>query len=254
MTRFTIGADDPDQPLEQIWPPFGLRIDAPRLALRVVREDDFPDYVAAATSGVTRTERNPFAHAWNEKPPEELVRASLPWLWSSRAKVGPESWMLMLGVFLKPADDDAVASEAADGAVASDAAGVVRDGERLIGMQDCVAESWPVLRTISSGSWLRADAQGHGYGREMRAGMLLWAVDHFGAEYAESGAYEWNERSRRVSLGLGYRVVGRTRVPDAHGEHADWQQEYRLAAEELVRPDWDVQVQGSQRLQEFLAG
>lgn len=252
MSRFSIRSDDSAQSLEEIWPPFGLRIDTPRLALRVIRETDFPDYVAAATSGVTRTERNPFVHAWNEKSPEGLVRASLPWLWSSREKIGPKSWLLMLGVFLKP---EAAADDGADGAPAADgAAGVVRDGERLIGMQDCGAEHWPVLRTVTSGSWLRADAQGNGYGREMRAGMLLWAFDHFGAEYAASGAYEWNERSRRVSLGLGYQVVGRSRVPDAHAEQAQWHDDYRLPAADLVRPDWKVQVQGSDRLRAFFDG
>ncbi|MDZ5078225.1 GNAT family N-acetyltransferase [Nesterenkonia sp. HG001] len=258
MARFSIRTDDPAQSLEEIWPPFGLRVETPRLALRVLREDDFPAYVAAATSGVTHTERNPFAHAWNDKPPEELIRASLSWVWSHRAKVGPESWSLMLGVFLKP-DDDGGLDRAGPGwsgrdGAGSAGAGVVRSGERLIGMQDCGAQHWTVLRTVASGSWLRADQQGHGYGREMRAGMLLWAVDHFGAAYATSGAYEWNERSRRVSLGLGYQVVGRRLVPDAHGEQAEWQEEYRLAAEDLVRPDWFVQVQGSERLREFLAG
>lgn len=258
MAPTSIPPEDPSSPassarafarsssLEELWPPFGLRIDTPRLALRVVRETDFPQYLAAASSGVTHTDRNPFAHAWNEKSPQELVRASLPWLWSSRAEIGPESWMLMFGVFLKP-DGGAAAGGTGPG-------GVVRSGERLIGMQDCSAAQWSVLQTITSGSWLRSDVQGRGYGREMRAGMVMWAVDHFGAQYAESGAYEWNERSRRVSLGLGYEVSGRRRVTDAHGQSPEWEDQFRLAAEDLVRPEWSVQVAGSERLREFFAG
>ncbi|GAA3281470.1 GNAT family protein [Nesterenkonia halobia] len=259
MDRFAIRPEDPDQPLEEIWPPFGLRLETPRLALRVVRETDFPAWVAAVTSGVVRGERNPFAHAWNENSPEELVRGSLPWLWSTRASVGPDSWTLLFGVFLKPVerhgvirtggddgDDDRTDDDGA-------AAPVVRAGERLIGMQDCAAAEWPALATVSSGSWLAADHQGVGYGREMRAGMLLWAVDHFGASFAESGAYSWNEPSRRVSLGLGYQEVGRRRVSDAQGRCAEWEDQFRLAAEDFRRPDWTVGVQGSERLRAFFS-
>ncbi|WP_010524103.1 GNAT family N-acetyltransferase [Nesterenkonia sp. F] len=249
MDRFTIRPEDPDQPLEEIWPPFGLRLETPRLALRVVRETDFPAWVAAATSGVTRTERNPFAHAWNENSPEELVRGSLPWLWSTRSSFGPDSWTLLLAVFLKPLERHGVIETAGD----DETAPVVRDGERLIGMQDCAAAEWPVLATVSSGSWLAADHQGVGYGREMRSGMLQWAFDHFGAAFAESGAYTWNEPSRRVSLGLGYQVVGRRRVSDAQGRAAEWEDQFRLAAEDFRRPDWTVGVQGAERLRAFFA-
>lgn len=232
---FTIRPDDPAQTLEEVWPPFGLWIESPRLVLRVIRETDYPQYVAAATSGVTRTESNPFAVAWNEKSPGELVRSSLPWLWSTRSRIGPDDWYLMLGVFLK---------DNADGGSGA---------ERLIGMQDCSAADWQVLRTVTSGSWLRADEQGQGYGREMRAAMLLWAFDHFGAEYAESAAYRWNGRSRAVSLGLGYEVTGVRRVTDAHGEAPAIEETYCLAAADLIRPEWPVSVSGSEALAGFFA-
>jgi len=175
----------PLRSLEEIWPPFGLRIESPRLELRVVRETDFPAYAAAAASGVTHTSRNPFRFAWNEKGPKDLVKASLPFLWSTRPSIGPDHWYLAFGIFVKDADG-------AEGSAAQES------GE-LIGMQGCYAHDWPILRTVSSGSWLRADRQGQGLGTEARAAMLLWAFDHFGAEYAESGAYTSNERSRRVS-------------------------------------------------------
>lgn len=233
--EFTIRPDDPAQTLEEVWPPFGLRIESPRLVLRVIRETDYPQYVAAATSGVTRTENNPFAVAWNEKPPGELVRSSLPWLWSTRSRIGPDDWYLMLGVFLKGAADSGPAAQ------------------RLIGMQDCSAADWRVLRTVTSGSWLRADEQGQGCGREMRAAMLLWAFDHFGAEYAESTAYRWNGPSRAVSLGLGYEVTGARRVTDAYGQAPAIEETFRVAAAGLIRPEWPVTVSGSDALAGFFA-
>ena len=227
----------PSKTLEELWPPFGLCIESPRLQLRVVRETDFPAYVAAATSGVTHTSRNPFRHPWNELGPEELVKGSLPWLWSSRSAIGPDRWSLMLGVFLKsPTDTDESADE--------------MSGE-LIGMQDCYAKDWTVLRTIGSGSWLRADQQGQGLGTEARAAMLLWAFDHFGAAYAESGAYTWNERSRRVSETLGYFTSGTRRVPDAHGQQPEWEYMFRLPKNDLLRPSWQIQVTGNDELRSF---
>ncbi|GAA1821112.1 GNAT family N-acetyltransferase [Nesterenkonia flava] len=227
---FRVRAADPDQDLEELWPPFGLRIVSPRLMLRVLREADFPQYVAAATAGVCRTERNPFSYAWNEKTPAGLVRNSLPFIWSTRASIGPEDWHLPLGVFLRE-----------EGA----------EGGTLIGMQDCFARDWTVLRRISSGSWLRTDQQGRGYGTEMRAAMLLWAFDYFGAEHAESAAYDWNVPSHRVSEALGYRVTGTRRVVDAHGEEPGVEQMFALTHEDFLRPDWSVQVTGSDRLTSF---
>lgn len=229
MTGYDIRVGDAQQAIEEIWPPFGLRLESPRLVLRVVRETDFPQYVAAATSCVVRTDRSPFVFPWNEGSPEQLVRSSLPWVWSTRGRIGPDYWYLMFGVFLR--------EEA---------------GERLIGMQDCSASQWPMLRQISSGSWLRADEQGRGVGREMRAAMLLWAFDHFGARFAVSGAYRWNEASQRVSRGLGYRVRGSRRVVDAHGE-VEIMDDFELRAEDLIRPDWEVEVTGSDRLAAFFA-
>lgn len=227
---FQLHADEPDHTLEEVWPPLGLRIESPRLVLRHIRETDFPAYLAAASSGVKHTERSPFVAPWDENPPEELARQSLPWLYSRRDRVGPDSWALMLAVLTK--DDQG-------------------QERQLIGMQDVLADEWQVLRTVTSGSWLRSDAQGEGFGREMRAAMLIWAFDHFGAEYAESGAYDWNRRSRRVSESLGYFQSGTRRVADAHGQQPEWEHQLRLPRNDFLRPPWTVTVDGSERLRAF---
>lgn len=231
MNEHFLAPDDPAQPLELVWPPFGLRIRSPRLSLRVLRETDFPEYVAAATSGVTHSKENPFAYAWNEKSPTELVRGSLPYIYSTRARITPTHWHLPLAVFTT--NDDGEESQ-------------------LIGMQDVEAHNWDVMSTVSSGSWLRADHHGQGFGTEMRAAVLLWAFDHFDAEYAESAAYSWNLASHRVSEKLGYFTSGTRRVTDAHGEQPVWERMFRLPKDDFLRPAWLVQVSGSAELSAFL--
>lgn len=230
MTQFRLNADDPSHTLEEVWPPFGLRVESPRLILRQVRETDFPQYLAAATSGIKNTDRSPFISPWDENVPEDMAKNSLSWLWSRRASIGPNSWYLMLAVFSKTDDG----------------------GEGpLIGMQDVFAENWQLMRAVSSASWLRADQQGKGLGKEQRAAMLIWAFDHFGAEYAESGAFEWNKASLRVSESLGYFQAGTKRVPDAYGKSAEWEYQLRLVKNDFVRPPWTVTVEGNDRLKDF---
>lgn len=231
MSEFHLNADDPTHTLEEVWPPFGLRIESPRLILRQIRETDFPAYIAAASSGISNTGRSPFLSPWDENSPEKMAKNSLSWVWSRRASIGPDQWYLMLGVFLK--GDDA--------------------GEGpLIGVQDVGAEKWPVLRTVNSGSWMRRDHQGSGYGKEQRAAMLIWAFDHFGAKYAESSAFDWNTPSNRISQSLGYSQSGTRRVTDAYGRQAEWETHYRMPMKEFLRPSWTVQVQGNELLKDFM--
>lgn len=230
--QFHLNADDPTHTLEEVWPPFGLRIETPRLILRQIRETDFPQYLAAATSGIRNTDRSPFVSPWDENPPEAMAKNSLTWLWSKRPAIGPNSWYLMLATFLK--NDDG--SEG-----------------RLIGMQDVFADHWQALHTIGSGSWMRVDQQGAGYGKEARAAMLIWAFDYFGAEYAESGAYDWNKASLRVSESLGYFQCGTKRVPDADGKQPEWEIQVRMAKNDFLRPPWTVKVDGNDRLKAFFA-
>ncbi|WP_022873088.1 GNAT family N-acetyltransferase [Nesterenkonia alba] len=230
MSAFQLQADNPHHTLEEVWPPFGLRIESPRLILRQIRETDFPQYLAAASSGIRNTDRSPFISPWDENSPEEMARNSLVWVWSRRGSIGPDIWYLMLGLFEK--HDDGTEGP-------------------LIGVQDVNAENWRVLRTVQSGSWMRRDRQGQGLGKEARAAMLMWAFDHFGAEYAESGAYEWNTASLKVSESLGYFQCGTHRRADAYGTSAEWEYHLRLPKKDFLRPSWAVQVQGNERLMAF---
>jgi RimJ/RimL family protein N-acetyltransferase len=75
----------------------------------------------------------------------------------------------------------------------------VRFRSQLIGVQQILAEEFPVLRTVSTSSWLGSAFQGIGLGTEMRAAVLSFGFDALGAEAAISGAYTYSLGSIRVS-------------------------------------------------------
>lgn len=218
---FRVPAGDSSLPVERVWPPAGLRLESPRLVLRLLRDADLPAYLAAATEPIAHTPRNPFSTPWNEGTPEQKARTSFAWIWQCRSRMDQADLMLLFGVFLK-----------------TDA------GEVLIGMQDVGARDFTLLHQVSTASWLVRAQQGKGLGREMREAALLWAFDHLSARTAVSGAYAWNDASRAVSEKLGYRPNGTHLVPDAHGRQAEEEVRYRVAAEDFVRPTWDLRVTG----------
>jgi RimJ/RimL family protein N-acetyltransferase len=80
---------------------------------------------------------------------------------------------------------------------------VIEQG-RVIGNQELTAESFAGSRSVSSGSWLTASAQGRGLGVEMRAAVLHLAFAGLGALEAQTSAWIDNAASQRVSRRLGY--------------------------------------------------
>jgi RimJ/RimL family protein N-acetyltransferase len=119
---------------------------------------------------------------------------------------------------------------------------VILDGT-VVGAQDLGAQDFAHRRTVSSGSWLTKRAQGQGVGTEMRAGLLLFAFDVLGAEWAESSAAAWNTASLRVSFKLGYEPNGVTRVAPRPGRPVD-EQRVRLTREGFSRPAWGITTTG----------
>lgn len=200
--------------LADVWPLFALRLTSPRLELRLMRDDDLPDVVDAALAGIHPPERMPFDAPWTDAEPEQLARDFAKYHWHLRTTVQPGTWTL-----------DFV---------------VLHEG-RIIGMQDVRAENLTRTRTISSGSWLTRSAQGHGFGTEMRAAILLFAFDHLDVEVAESSAATWNESSLGVSRRLGYRDAGVSVVEPRPGE-PNTMQKLRLERENFARPNWPLEV------------
>ena len=106
------------------------------------------------------------------------------WYWRCRGQATPADWTLLLGIW--------------------------HEGQ-FIGCQDIGAKEFAILKTVSTGSWLKQSVHGRGLGKEMRAAVALYAFDRLGAEVAESEAAAWNAASLGVSRSLGYELNGTTR-------------------------------------------
>ena len=95
-----------------------------------------------------------------------------------RAAIAPEAWSLQFAIARRRARSSAARS--------------------------CPREDFAGSRSVLSGSWLTASAQGRGIGTEMRAAVLHLAFAGLGALEAQTSAWIDNPASQRVSLRLGY--------------------------------------------------
>jgi RimJ/RimL family protein N-acetyltransferase len=209
--------------LAACWPPFGLTLTTPRLTLRPVLDEDIPVAVHAALSGIHEPGRSPFSTPWAETPAQELGPNMAQWYWRCRANMSPQEWTLLLGIW--------------------------HEGD-FLGCQDVAAKDFATVRTVSTGSWLRRDIQGQGFGREMRAAVALYAFDWLGADAAESEAATWNQQSLGVSRSLGYQLNGITRA--SWGGKAQEVQIVRLTPATFNRPDWQLHVEGHEPTAKYL--
>jgi RimJ/RimL family protein N-acetyltransferase len=163
--------------LVDLWPPYGIRVVTPRLELRLPGEKDLALLAAVAGRGVHRPGERPFLTPWAEGSPADRAHAVLRWHWSTLATWRVPSWELGFGVF--------------------------RDGEP-IGMVSLRGADFPVVREVTTTSWLGLEHQGRGYGTEARGGVLALAFDHLGARAARTEVFQDNHASQGVSRKLGY--------------------------------------------------
>jgi RimJ/RimL family protein N-acetyltransferase len=164
------------------WPLFDLRLRTPHLELRLPTDEDLLELIKVARDGVIDEGRTAFLVPWNELPSPAFERQFLLHSWGSRGSWTPDRWSLVLAAIL--------------------------DGQ-AVGMQEILATDFAVRRVVASGSWLGRRYHGYGYGTEMRAAVLSLAFDGLGADVAESGYFEGNAPSARVSEKLGYVANGR---------------------------------------------
>lgn len=204
-----------DDELAHLYAPFGVRISAGDITLRLFRDADLPAYADLISAPLFADEKADHVFDWWTKDPALRLRNSQQFLWTARAGIAPDSWTLTMGVF---------------------------DGTRLIGSQDVSARDFAKLHVVRSGSYLRLDAQGRGIGTLMRQMMLIFAFDHLGAVRAESGAIVGNHRSLAVSRHCGYHLDG-TEVM-TNGEARVELQRVAVTPETFIRPDVNVQVDG----------
>jgi RimJ/RimL family protein N-acetyltransferase len=167
--------------LGELWPLFGLRLRTSRLELRLPTDDELPALMAVARDGIHPPDEMPFAVPWTRATGAEFERGFLQHHWRIRGAWSPEDWALNLAAY--------------------------RDGEP-VGSQTVGAESFAVRGVVDTGSWLGQRFQGHGLGKEMRAGVLALAFDGLGAREARSEAFEDNPASAAVSRALGYEQDG----------------------------------------------
>ncbi len=163
-------------------PLFGLRVRTPTLELRWPTDDDLAELFAVARRGIHPAGEMPFGVAWTDglADPDAGVRY-LGHHWAARARIDRDAWQLHLAVYV-------------DGAP--------------VGGQSIAAEGFPVLRTVSTGSWLGRDHQGRGLGTEARAAVLELAFAGLQSRFATSSVFADNHASRRVSEKLGYELSG----------------------------------------------
>lgn len=164
--------------VESLWPLFRLRLKTARLELTLAREDEAAALAARAPEDLERDPRWPGAH-----PEASVGTGVLQGLARALGTWSAEHWRLPLCVWL--------------------------DGVP-VGVQELEGERFGLFRRVETASWLVAEVRGTGIGKEMRAAVLGLAFDHLGAEFAMSGAWEWNAASLGVSRALGYADNGWT--------------------------------------------
>jgi RimJ/RimL family protein N-acetyltransferase len=167
------------------WPLFSLRVSTPTVVLRYPDDADCVALADVAARGVHDPGTMPFTVPWTDVAPPRQQQMTLQHYWLTRAQWTPVEWHLPMAV--------------------------VVDGT-IVGVQALMADRFPDLRAVSSGSWLGADYQGKGLGTEMRHAILHLAFAGLGALYAHSGAFADNGASLAVSRKLGYEEEGRRRV------------------------------------------
>jgi RimJ/RimL family protein N-acetyltransferase len=167
--------------LAALWPVFGLVIETPRLRLRLPVEGDLPALAKAARTLRSPGER-PFQLPWMYDPSPQMERQLLQRYWRALAHWRPESWHLLLAIYLEGLP---------------------------IGMQELWAKDFRRIRSVGTGSWVGLEYQGKRYGTEARAGVLELAFGCLGAEEARSEYLDGNIASAKVSARLNYTPNGR---------------------------------------------
>jgi len=209
--------------IQEIWPPFAVTITAGDLSLRVVRDDDQPELVDLALSGIHDPQLMPFYFPWTDVEPAELPANFVRHHWRTRSELSPARFNLEFAV---------------------------RHNDELVGIQAFSTHDFAVTRTGETGSWLARRFHGQGIGTRMRRAICAFAFDELGATEVTSGAFLDNPASLAVSRKVGYRANGTKRLA-RRGEQAVLQR-LVLAPQDLVRGDDLVVITGAAQLRSFV--
>jgi RimJ/RimL family protein N-acetyltransferase len=219
--------------LEEVFPPFALRITCGPLELRVLRDDDLPELVELVRGGIEAPGLPmPFLQAWHEEAfapgsPDGFPTSSLRWWWTQRATFAVDEWRLAL---------------------------VVRRDEEVVGMQDLHAKDFAQTRHVMTGSWLGRAHHGRGTGTLMRQLVVGFAFDELGAEQCESGYIVGNHASAAVSRKVGYVDNGRRPIVQhtRHGKVRADEQLVTVTPATFVHTKDSISVEGADAVRHFL--
>lgn len=203
--------------LSQIWPTYDLSIHTPRLVLRLPDEEERYLLADLAGRGVHAPHERPFLTPWTDGSALERSKFALREHWFQLYSWEVSNWRLGLGVF--------------------------RDGSQPVGMVTLRTRDFPVVREVTTFSWLAREFQGDDLGTEARIGALSLAFDHLDATDAVTEVFQDNAASQGVSRKLGYEPDGISR--DARGNEVLVSDRLRLTAQRWAGLDLPtVEVSG----------
>ena len=209
--------------LEEIWPPYGLVVEAGDLRMTALREADVPEVLDVVAGGIHDPSWTPFLFPWTDAPAEER----------------PANYLRFYASTLTRTVDGDVSLEL-----------VVRRNGQVIGMQGMNGPDVAGTRRLETGSWLGLPFQGQGLGTRMRRMMCALAFDGLGLDAVTSSAWEDNAASRRVSETVGYLETGRGQA-ERRGVPTG-EVFFELRPEGFVRGDEPVRITGAEELRRFL--
>jgi RimJ/RimL family protein N-acetyltransferase len=209
--------------IEEIWPPFGVRITEGDMTLSVTRDEDIPGLVDLVLSGLHAPGEMPFSEPWTLDDPAVLPANNMRHYSRIRAGCTPEHFSLQFAV---------------------------RVGGELVGSQSFSARDFAVTRTGETGSWVGRRFHNRGIGTRMRRAVCAFVFDGLDAVEMTSGAFVDNPASLAVSRKVGYRLNGMTRLTRRPGEVAINQQ-LVLTRDTFIRGE-PVEIEGLPPLLRFL--
>ena len=165
--------------IEALW---NVRLQTPRLELRLPTGDELEELYRVAEAGIHPPEEMPFFFAWTDNLEHD---GFIDYHRSALRDWQPAQWECHFVTFV---------------------------GGRPIGTQNIGAREFADSREVGTGSWLGESFQRQGYGFEQRAAILEFAFAGLGAERAKSGALVHNVASQKISDRLGYRMTGVSEV------------------------------------------
>jgi RimJ/RimL family protein N-acetyltransferase len=203
--------------VQQSWPLFDLKITTPNLEIIVPDDAVIHEIGNASLGNILDPDRLEFfAHPeWTQLKAPEYQQQHIQHYWGNRANWSFDKWTLNVAA--------------------------LHDG-KPIGGASLNGVDFQKTRSIETGSWILKDYRGRGFGKELRAGLIVLGFDFISAYLMTSTANKENAPSNAVSKSLGYQENGQTSIHKPCDSirylltRADWKEN---------KPDWADQIKVS---------